>query len=431
MTTQPTTDPRRRTLLIFIFVMAFQQGVTINLLPVLFTNFAETFQLDLQQRGQIQSFFFVGAMVALFASGFVTERIAARRSALLALGLSGLGSILVATAPDFLLLRLGAAVMGTGTLWVLSVISATIAAHFASQSQRLFMWAMAVFAATGTGAPYGLGHLVSFLEVWRPILFGVGLYLWVSAVVVTLLYSGSLGDTGLRARLPGPQPGSRPAGDTAGNALPWAALARWLAGIFRRYRGSLLGQGALLLIGFLVVLDNLAAGNIVAWTPNLCEMRFGRSTALAGEIMGANAFGYLVGRIILGLFLTGRYSDRVLLGLCYAGGMLAYSLLLWVPDPRMAIAMMVLQGVFLSAQAPTVYSLASTRFADRAGTAVPLVDAIGSIGAIAGPSLMGWAAQRMGGLERAAWLIPLTGCLLIAISLGWEAKDRSRKEQQV
>ncbi|MDE2755767.1 MAG: hypothetical protein OXI92_04370, partial [Acidobacteriota bacterium] len=86
MTTQLTADPRRRTLLIFIFVMAFQQGVTINLLPVLFESFAETFRLDFQQRGQIQSFFSVGVMVALFASGFVTERIAARRSALLALG---------------------------------------------------------------------------------------------------------------------------------------------------------------------------------------------------------------------------------------------------------------------------------------------------------------------------------------------------------
>ena len=77
------------------------------------------------------------------------------------------------------------------------------------------------------------------------------------------------------------------------------------------------------------------------------------------------------------------------MGLCYAGGMLAYSLLLWIPDPRMAIAMMVLQGVFLSAQAPTVYSLASSKFADRAGTAVPLVDAIGTIGAIPAPPLMG------------------------------------------
>ena len=427
--TRPTTDPRRRTLLIFLFVMAFQQGVTINLLPVLFTNFAENFQLDLQQRGQIQSFFFVGAMAALFASGFVTERIAVRRSALLALGLSGLGSILVAVAPDFLMLRLGAMVLGMGTLWVLSVISATIAAHFAPQSQRLFMWTMAVFAASGTGAPYGLGHLVSFLEAWRPILFGVGLYLWVSALAVTLLFSRSLRDTGLRYREPVPPPGPRPDGDSAGPGPPPAAPAGWLAGMVRRYRGSLLGQGALLLIGFLVVLDNLTAGNIVAWTPNLCELRFGRSTALAGEIMGANSVGYLVGRVILGLFLTGRYSDRVLLGWCYAGGMLAYSLLLWVPDPSMAIAMMVLQGVFLSAQAPTVYSLASSKFADRAGTAVPLVDAIGTIGAIPAPPLMGWVAQRMGSLEQAAWLIPLTGCLLVAISLGWEVKDRSAKQR--
>ena len=430
MTTQLTANPRQRTLLIFIFVTAFQQGVTINLLPVLFTSFAETFQLDFQQRGQIQSFFFVGAMVALFASGFVTERIAARRSALLALALSGLGSILVAMAPDFLLLRLGAAVMGMGTLWALSVTSATIATHFAPHSQRLFMWTMAVFAASGTAAPYGLGHLASFLEVWRPILLGVGLYLWVSGVAVAFLFWGSLGDTGRRVRPPGSAAGLRPAGHSAGNATLWETSAGWLTGLFRRYRGSLLGQGALLLIGFLVILDNLTAGNIVAWTPNLCELRFGRDTALAGEIMGANAFGYLVGRIILGLFLTGRYSDRVLLGLCYAGGMLAYSLLLWVPDPRMAIAMMVMQGVFLSAQAPTVYSLASTKFPDRAGTAVPLVDAIGSIGAISAPPLMGWLAQRMGGLERAAWFLPLTGCLLIAISLGWEAKDQSKKEGQ-
>ena len=413
MMTRPTTDPRRRTLLIFLFVMAFQQGVTINLLPVLFTNFAENFQLDLQQRGQIQSFFFVGAMAALFASGFVTERIAVRRSALLALGLSGLGSILVAVAPDFLMLRLGAMVLGMGTLWVLSVISATIAAHFAPQSQRLFMWTMAVFAASGTGAPYGLGHLVSFLEAWRPILFGVGLYLWVSALAITLLFSGSLRDTGLRYREPVPPPGPRPDGDSLGSGPPRAAPAGWLAGMVRRYRGSLLGQGALLLIGFLVVLDNLTAGNIVAWTPNLCELRFGRSTALAGEIMGANSVGYLVGRVILGLFLTGRYSDRVLLGLCYAGGMLAYSLLLWVPDPSMAIAM--IKECFFRLRPPR--SIPWPPPSLPTGRGPPCLWSMLSE-PLEAPPLMGWVAQRMGGLEQAAWLIPLTGCLLVAISPG-------------
>ncbi len=432
MLTEPKTDPRRRALLTFLFVMAFQQGVTINLLPVLFTNFAETFQLDFQQRGQIQSFFFAGANVALFVSGFVTERIAVRRSAPLALALSGAGALLIAVAPNFVLLRLGALVLGMGTLWVLSGNSATIAAHFASQRQKLFMWTMAVMALAGTAAPYALGHLVTFLEGWRSILFGVGLYMGVSGAVVSILFSRALQDTGFRTLLTGLRLTAKPAGETGHSMRPSArqSFYGWFAGTFRWYRSSLLGQGALLLIGFLVVVDNLTAGNIVAWTPNLCESRFGRSATLAGEIMAANSVGYLLGRIILGLFMVGRYSDRVLLGLCYGFGMLAYSLLLWIPDPRMAIAMMVMQGVFLSAQAPTVYSLASAKFADRAGTAVPLVDAIGTIGAVSGPPLMGWIAQRMGGLERAAWLIPPMGCVLVAISLGWELKDRSGRKRQ-
>ena len=432
MPTEPTTGPQRRALITFLFVMAFQQGVTINLLPVLFTNFAEALSVRPPTKGTDSILLLRRSHGGPFVSGFVTERIAVRRSAPLALGLAAVGALLIAAAPNFVLLRLGAMFLGMGTLWALSGNSATIGAHFASQRQKLFMWTLAVMALAGSAAPYALGHLVSFLQGWRSILFGVGLYMGASAVAVIVLFSGALQDTGLRVPSPGSRRRAKTPGETGHSMRPSArkSLYGWLAESVRWYRSSLLGQGVLLLIGFLVVIDNLTAGNIVAWTPNLCELRFGRSATLAGEIMAANAAGYLLGRIIMGLFMVGRFSDRVLLGLCYGWGMVAYSLLLWIPDPRMAIAMMVMQGVFLSAQAPTVYSLASAKFADRAGTAVPLVDAIGNIGAILGPPMMGWLAQQMGSLERAAWLIPPMGCVLVAISLGWEFKDRSGRERQ-
>ena len=126
----------------------------------------------------------------------------------------------------------------------------------------------------------------------------------------------------------------------------------------------------------------------------------------------------------MGAFVTGKLSDRILLSSCYATGMLVYSLLLLGPSYPVALGLMALQGVFLSAQAPSTYSLTTMKFSTRAAVAVPLVDAIGTLGGITGPALLGWSAEWRGGLEQVIWSIPCLGFALAAISISWEFFDR-------
>ena len=52
---------------------------------------------------------------------------------------------------------------------------------------------------------------------------------------------------------------------------------------------------------------------------------------------------------------------------------------------------------------------------NKNGTFLAQANAVGTISA---PPLMGWVAKRNGDLDQEACLISLTGCLLVAISLG-------------
>ena len=89
-----------------------------------------------------------------------------------------------------------------------------------------------------------------------------------------------------------------------------------------------------------------------------------------------------------------------------------------------AVLLMALFGAFLSAQAPSVYSLATLKFSERAVVAVPLVDAIGNLGGFPGPMVLGILADRLGSLEGAIWVAPALGSLLPLIAFGWELGDR-------
>lgn len=62
------------------------------------------------------------------------------------------------------------------------------------------------------------------------------------------------------------------------------------------------------------------------------------------------------------------------------------------------MGLIVLQGVFISAQAPSTYSLTALKFPTRATVSVPMVDAIGSLGSISGPTLLGMGCRVAGWL---------------------------------
>src|SRR5688572_24828036 len=102
MTLRP---PTKRVLLLFVFGLVSIQGLTLNLMPVMFRTLGRAFGLSLGQEGQLQSFFFVGAMVALVSSGWITERLGAKTSGLAVVSLIGAGAIILGCSQNYTIAR--------------------------------------------------------------------------------------------------------------------------------------------------------------------------------------------------------------------------------------------------------------------------------------------------------------------------------------
>jgi MFS family permease len=199
-----------------------------------------------------------------------------------------------------------------------------------------------------------------------------------------------------------------------------------LAGRLRQARvfltEGLFDRGVFWLLAVLVILDIVAAGNIIAWTATFIQTKYGVGSDQAGLVLSASSAGVLFGRLFMGTFVSGRIGDRSLLGICYAAGILMYIFILMVPGYKLAFLLIFLNGAFIAAQAPTMYAIASAKFGPRAPTAIPLIDAIGMLAGFATPALVGALADRHG-LHTVLWLIPVVGFTLVLIVFGWQVVD--------
>ena len=78
---------------------------------------------------------------------------------------------------------------------------------------------------------------------------------------------------------------------------------------------------------------------------------------------------------------------------------------------------------FMSAQSATTYAIGADKFKGRAAAGIPIVDGIGSLGAIAAPLIVGSIAVTIG-LDQALWLVPIFGFMLTFVCLAWEWVDK-------
>lgn len=397
-----------------IFSLVAVQGLTVNLMPVLFGTIARTFEVNLRQQGQLQSVFLAGGMIALLLSGYVTEGIGAKRSGMVAVALIGIGSLLFGLATSYYEVLAGAFVLGGGNYWILAAYSAIVTAQFAHDRQRMFMWATAAFAGFATVSTTLFGFLVEVVPRWNLVFFAFAGLLWTWFAVFFLVFRTKLGAISRPTRTDATAPSSN--GD---RSSPWfCRAAAFLAdGVFDR--------PTFWLLGLMWILEGLTAGVIVAWTGRFFQMEYLVSDYQVGLVLSASSGGVFIGRMLMGTFVSGRFSDRGVMGTCFAAGMVMYVLILLVPSYPLGTALMFLNGAFIAAQAPTMYALASAKFGSRAATVIPLVSAIGNLGGLTGPTLIGHLANDFG-LRTVLWFIPVLGAVFVAIVFAWELFDRRR-----
>jgi predicted dehydrogenase/MFS family permease len=404
--------PNRNSLLPFVFGLVALQGLTVNLAPVVMGVVARTFPVSEASLGLLQTSFMAGGIFSLLISGYVTDLIQSAKSGTIAVTGMVMGLILLGVASTFTQVVLAIGLIGLGNAWILAAYSSVIAACFQDIQQRMFMWATAAFALSAAIGNYAMGFSLARMPSWQWIFLALGF--GVALIWAIVLARGFKSLTIIARQLTAQQV----SGNTSSRSL-WDAITTYVC-------SGLLDRRVLWLLGFLVILDNLAGGGSVTWTAQLFRQDYGIDEEQASVMIAASALGVFIGRVFLGAFVSGKFSDLSVLGCCYAGAVISYTLLLLISNFYLGVALCFLSGALMSAQAPTMYSLAVTKFGNRAATAIPLIDAIGLIGSFMGPAIVGTLADR-NGLHTVLWFIPAIGILFVAIVLVWDLRERVNK----
>lgn len=206
-----------------------------------------------------------------------------------------------------------------------------------------------------------------------------------------------------------------------GTSLGERLTKLFVSGVFNR--------PAFYLLGLIVLFDNLAAINILTWLGVMAQERFDATPVKIGYLSSLMAMGIVFGRIFMATFVSGRISDRKLLGYSYGIAMLIFMFMLIAPSMNMLYVLYFLMSIFISAQSATTYAIGADKFGERAAIGIPFVDGVGSLGSLAAPLIMGMFAVWFS-LDYALWMIPVFGFMLVMISLGWEWFDRHGTGQQ-
>ncbi len=176
----------------------------------------------------------------------------------------------------------------------------------------------------------------------------------------------------------------------------------------------LLAQKAFIIGLFVITFSGMSEVAMSQWASATMEKALGLSK-VAGDIAGLCMFGVMlgVGRMLYGIFGARVRVYRVMvLGaamaiVCY----LTVSLVMW---PPLALAACALTGIAVSLLWPGSLSLASRRFPLAGVSMFAIMAAGGDIGAAAGPTIIGFLADRLP-------LIPAFRSIMDAASLTPEA----------
>ena len=169
-------------------------------------------------------------------------------------------------------------------------------------------------------------------------------------------------------------------------------------------------RARILLLGLLAFSALISEGAAADWASTYLT-RLGATPALAAIAYAAFAASMTLGRLI-GDRLSAAIAPAALLRGCglIGGGGLALGLL--GGTPATAIAGFACLGAGLSCVVPLLYSTAGTLDPARPGAALSRVAALGYLGYVTGPAIIGGAAMRIG-LGNALLILPALATLLV------------------
>lgn len=198
-----------------------------------------------------------------------------------------------------------------------------------------------------------------------------------------------------------------------GCALPWLARPRAVDEVPRRVLAR--PTRALLGLGLLAFLALLAEGAMADWSAVYLRDALRASPALAATGFAAFSLAMAIGRLA-GDRLAGSFGPGLVLRASGAAAALGLGGALSIGEPAAAIAGCGAVGLGIANTIPLLFSAATRAPGVHAGTALAAVATTGYLGFLAGPPLIGLAAEIVG-LPAALGIV--SGCCgLVAVGAG-------------
>jgi MFS family permease len=384
-------QPRSRlTLAAFLSLISF--AASINLFFAAIVRIATEVGAQPELLASVSSAYFAAFVVVSILAGYWADRVGTRLVLMAGCLILVAGALLLGTGAHPLALLPAVVAMGTGGGILEGMSSALLVQLYPDRERQAVNLSQAAYCCGAIVGPLLMGILLPRGVDWRIFYLGVAIL----AAANLALYATSHFEAG----------GQRP-GFTTTQAV----------GVLRRW-----SVAQLCLVVFLYVLAESALVGFL----NIYLYQY-RSAPEAVAIQSIAYFwaAMLVGRLLCGL-LPDRWSDRGLVFLTMTLGAAAVAASLLTGDWRYALVCFVAAGFLMGGAWPTAVALTGARHRRHASTVVGVTVALGALGCIAAPPLMGVLFQTTNaGLVMALPAIPLFLGGLLALPVPESARNQA------
>ncbi|MDQ1257740.1 MAG: hypothetical protein QG656_2346 [Candidatus Hydrogenedentes bacterium] len=354
------SSPRRVLWLCYGGMLCLAVGV--NLTPIYFTTFSETFGgpsgLTTEQLGRISACAFACLVAGIVISGPLSDRWGAKWFVLLGLASTAAGLAVLASANSYAMLLAGAGVMGLGAGALDMVLSPIVSALQTERRASSMNWLHSFYCLGAVGTVM-TGSAALYLGIpWR----AVAVALMALPLAVFIGFAGS--------NLP---------------PLVHESATRQRVRHLTRQPHFLAALAAIFLAG-------ASEAGMAQWLPAYAEYGLGYSKAASGAALAGFSIGMVLGRVSAAS-IERHFDPYSMMIVCCVLSTVLFVAGCFCPYPPVALAACIAVGLTGSCLWPTTLAVNADRFPHGGGSMFALLAAMGNAGCLAMPWVVGIVAE--------------------------------------
>lgn len=385
----------RRILIVVAMIMACLDGILAFVFPVLFPVFKVNFHCNLEQLGRIQLIYYMSQLLYCFFALWLVNRFGFLKLVCGALAVSAAGLAVIGSAGSYAMLLAGVAILGLSET-VFFVTGSTIISIFFKHNQNTFFFVFGVMLSSGSVInSILLGKWLDY-SAEKNVFWGFGVWFIAAFLLAVFLFI-----------------------IIAGKDISFIDSVNFKADFssLKEY-ARLFSNRKLWSVGLALMLYCIAYIGILSWIGQLYQKKFGITAGQASEIISLYLAGFLAGRIIF-YFITKKIKivPMMLVAVCAISSTLTVILSITAPGLVFGQVMILISGIFLSANVPAILSAVGDIFTEgNSFAAYNFNMMVFSLSYGAGPYLIGFIGSKLT-LELSIWTAPVFSILLFIAAL--------------